>query len=92
MCELRAGEKLPEEANLIVFVIDHFKPEFSKKTLYHLSAKGPSVVNVPCLIVRILSVLDRMEEPSEQCETLRRTRVCGLDGDPELPGAVCSVS
>lgn len=74
MCEFRAGEKLPEEANLTVFVIDHFKPEFSLKTLYHLSANGPSDVNVLCFSVRILSVLDKMEEPSEQCETLRRTQ------------------
>lgn len=74
MCEFRAGEKLPEEANLTAFVIDHFKPEFSKKTLYHLSANGPSDVNVLCISVRILSVLDRMEEPSEQCETLRRNQ------------------
>lgn len=74
MCEFRAGEKLPEEANLTVFVIDHFKPEFSKKTLYHLRASGPSDMRVLCISVRMLSVLDRMEEPSEQCETLRRTQ------------------
>lgn len=74
MCEFRAGEKLPEEANLTVFVIDHFKPEFSKKTLYHLRASGPSDMHILCISVRMLSVLDRMEEPSEQCETLRRTQ------------------
>lgn len=87
MCEFRAGEKLPEEANLTVFVIDHFKPEFSVKTLYHLSANDPSDVNVLCFSVRILSVLDKMEEPSEQCETLRRTQGLWTGWGPGTSGS-----
>lgn len=69
---MRAGEELPEEANFTVFCYTSLLNWNSPRKLFPLHSNFPSDVNVLCIHVKILPVLDRIKEASGQCVLVGR--------------------